>query len=78
MVRRMLRALTRRATDGDLFAVEALANLRGAVDVALRQGIAGAHDGPAHYSWGEIGQELGMSRQAARMYGLEGGSKDGG
>lgn len=66
-MRRMLRALARRATEGDLFALESLANLRTALDAAVAEAARGAHDGPAAYSWTEIGRELGITRQAARQ-----------
>lgn len=64
-MRRMLRALVRRATDGDLFALEALANLERAIPEAVESAARGAHTGEAGYSWGEIGRELGITRQAA-------------
>jgi hypothetical protein len=67
MVRRMLRSLVRRAGDGDLFALEALANLERASSEAVTQAARAAHDGEAHYSWTDIALELGISRQAARQ-----------
>jgi hypothetical protein len=67
MLRRVLRAMVRRATAGDLEALRELhlleLNLLSAVVDAAR----GAHDGPARYSWTEIAAELGVSRQAARQ-----------
>jgi predicted DNA binding protein len=65
-VDRMLRALVRRATAGDLFALEELARLEREVRVAVTAAGRGAHDGPAHYSWTEVANELGVTRQAAR------------
>jgi len=64
-VKRMHRALIRRAKDGDLEAVEALANLvassseacKLAADAAWRSG----------FSYTQIGDALGISRQAARQ-----------
>ena len=71
-MRRMLRSLVRRATSGDLFALEALANLRRDLPGYQADAARGAHDGPAGYSWTEVAAELGMSRQAARqLYGQE-------
>lgn len=67
MMRRMLRALVRRAGEGDLFALEALAQLRTETAQALADGARAAHDGPARYSWTEIAAELGITRQAARQ-----------
>lgn len=70
MIRRMLRALVRRATDGDTLALESLANLRADLAGAIAAAAVGAHDGPAEYSWTDIGQVLGVTRQAARqLYG---------
>jgi hypothetical protein len=34
---------------------------------AIRDAAIGAHTGPGHYSWGEIGRELDMTRQNARQ-----------
>lgn len=70
MMTQMLAALVRRATDGDLFALEVIADMRRKVEQARRDAARGAHDGPAGYSWTEIAAELGMTRQAARqLYG---------
>lgn len=78
-MRRMLRALVARATDGDLFALESLANLERAIPEAVEAAARGAHAGEAGYSWGEIGRELGISRQAAhqRFAVREGGNGEG-
>jgi hypothetical protein len=74
MMARMLAALVRRATAGDLFALEALAQIRAGVAYSIAAAARGAHDGPAHYSWTEVGRELGITRQAARqLYGNAGG-----
>ena len=55
MLRRVLRALERRAQlERDLPAFVVAAG-------------RGAHDGPASYSWTEIGRALDVSRQAARQ-----------
>jgi predicted transcriptional regulator len=75
MMARMMAALVRRATAGDLFALEALANIRAGVSYSLAAAARGAHDGPARYSWTEIAAELGISRQAARQ--LYGGQLEG-
>lgn len=66
-MRRMLQSLVRRASSGDLFALEALANIRRAMPGYVAQAAAGAHDGEAHYSWTEIAAELGITRQGARQ-----------
>lgn len=69
-MRRMLQSLVRRASSGDLFALEALANIRSSMPEYVAQAARGAHDGEAHYSWTEVAAELGITRQAARqLYG---------
>lgn len=65
-VRRMLDALTVRATEGDLEAIEELAKLQDAATDALGLAIAGARANPGiGYSWAQIAQALGVSRQGA-------------
>lgn len=64
-IRRMFRALERRASEGDLEAVEALASLGSPLREATeRAGLAAWQHG---YSYTEIGTALGISRQAARQ-----------
>ena len=77
MVRRMLAALARRGAAGEVEALEALANLERVVPDYLGQAARGAHDGPAGYSWTDLGLWLGISRQAARQRFSSGGSPDG-
>jgi DNA-directed RNA polymerase sigma subunit (sigma70/sigma32) len=67
MLTRMLAALVRRATAGELDALTELRLLNERSRDALVLAARGAHDGPGYYSWTEIGRELGMSRQAARQ-----------
>lgn len=67
MLRRVLRAMVRRATSGDLEALRELHLLELDLLAAVKDAARGAHDGPAHYSWSEIAAELGVSRQAARQ-----------
>jgi len=77
MLDRMIRAMARRATGGELEALGVLRELRWKIDAAIAEGAQGAHDAFG-FSWTEIGNELGISRQAARqMYSrpTEGGSK---
>jgi hypothetical protein len=66
MMTRMLAALVRRATAGDLDALGELAVLSRATRGAVVEAARGAHDGPAGYSWTDVAIELGMTRQAAR------------
>jgi hypothetical protein len=64
-VRRILRAAARRVADRDIDALTLLATLQTEVDQALVDAVAGLHGSP--YSWTEIGEALGTSRQAAQM-----------
>lgn len=62
---RMLRALARRAGDGELEALEALAALQDSVQLQLGAAVAGYREGPAAASWTAVGEALGITRQAA-------------
>lgn len=64
-LRRIAKALVRRAAEGDLETLSAIRQVQADLDAALEQAAAAAHD--AGYSWTEIGRELGISRQAARQ-----------
>lgn len=69
MLDRMIRAMARRATGGELEALGVLRELRWKIDAAIAEGAQGAHEAFG-FSWTEIGRELGITRQAARqMYG---------
>jgi hypothetical protein len=64
-VDRMMRALMRRAEVGDLDAIEQLRFIRSWSSAYLAQAIQGATGGPINYSLGDIGRQLGISRQGA-------------
>lgn len=64
-VKRMFRALVRRAADGDLEAVEALARLSRSCEAAARQ--AGDAAWRHGYSYTQLADALGITRQAARQ-----------
>lgn len=64
-VRRVLRAYARRVADGDIEALRSLSQLSSEVDAVTRQAVAGLKRFP--YSWSEIADRLGTSRQAAQM-----------
>ena len=64
-LRRIARAMVRRAAEGDLETLSAIQQVQAELDAALEQAAAAAH--AAGYSWTEIGRELGISRQAARQ-----------
>ncbi|MEU7875149.1 hypothetical protein [Dactylosporangium sp. NPDC049140] len=66
-VRRILRAYARRVAAGDIEALAMLTMLSSEVDSVLRDAVRGLRKTPYSYSWDEIGQRLGTSRQAAQM-----------
>lgn len=65
MVTRMLRALVRRAGEGDTEALEQLAALETLASRAVPYAAQLAHD-QAGYSWGQLGDVLGLSRQSVQ------------
>jgi len=65
-LKRMARAMVRRAAEGDLEALSALQESRDAIDVAMTDAARALHD-DFLYSWTQIGTELHISRQAARQ-----------
>lgn len=64
-VRRVIRAYARRVGDMDIAGLTGLAELRDEVDVALHAAVAELHGNP--YSWAEIGDALGITKQAAQQ-----------
>lgn len=70
MLRRMVKAMGRRAGEGDLECLVELRQLKADIDQAIAAGARAAHDGPAAFSWTDIGDAVGITRQAARqLYG---------
>lgn len=65
-VRRMLRALVRRAGEGDTEALVELHRLEVAASEATTSAGAALH-ASGHYSYTDLAKELGVSRQAARQ-----------
>jgi len=64
-VRRILRAYARRVATGDVEALADMVNLAAHLDEAIGQAVIGLR---AHgYSWADIGNRLGISRQAAQQ-----------
>lgn len=63
---RMMRALVSRAAEGDTEAIEQLAMIEGLAPVATSMAAQLAHDGFG-YSYTELSDVLGISRQAARQ-----------
>src|SRR3954471_15721246 len=66
-VRRILRAYARRVAAGDVEALRSLTALSGEVDAVTRLAVAGLRGKPYSYSWSEIADRLGVSKQAAQM-----------
>jgi hypothetical protein len=65
--RRVLRAYARRVAAGDVEALRSLAALSSEVDAVTRLAVVGLRRSPYSYSWSEIADRLGTSRQAAQM-----------
>lgn len=71
MMKRVARGLVRRAGEGDLEALSALADVERAVADAIVQAARAAHYGPFGYTWAQIADELLVTRQAAhKRFGL--------
>ena len=66
-VRRILAAYARRVAAGDVEALRSLAQLSSEVDAVCRLAVAGLRQSPYSYSWSEIADRLGVSKQAAQM-----------
>jgi hypothetical protein len=64
-VRRIIRAHSRRVADGDIEALRAFRELVSEVDTATVEAINGLRS--FGYSWADIANRLGVSRQAAQM-----------
>lgn len=66
MLERMMRAMVRRAGEGDLEALRELHRLQGVIGEKVTEA-GGAAYATGHYSWTDIAGEVGMTRQAARQ-----------
>src|SRR3954454_24186628 len=66
-VRRILRAYARRVAAGDVEALASLSQLSSEVDAVTRLAVAGLRLSPYSYSWSEIADRLGVTKQAAQM-----------
>jgi DNA-binding Lrp family transcriptional regulator len=64
-VRRILRAYARRVAAGDVEALRSLAQLSSEVDAVTRRAVAGLREAPYLYSWSEIADRLGVTKQTA-------------
>jgi hypothetical protein len=63
--RRILAAHARRIADGDIDGLAALVTLAGDVDQAIDHAVRGIR--AAGYSWTDVANRLGITRQAARQ-----------
>jgi hypothetical protein len=66
-VRRILRAYARRVAAGDVEALRSLAQLAGEVDAVTRLAVTELRKPPYSYSWSEVADRLGVSKQAAQQ-----------
>lgn len=64
-VRRIIRAWARRIASGDVEALTDMVGLSSLLDDAIGDAVTGLR--AYGYSWAEIGQRLGISRQAAQQ-----------
>src|SRR4051794_4823958 len=64
-VRRVLRAYGRRVAAGDIESLRSLALLSIEVDAVTRLAVAELRKAPYSYSWSEIGDRLGVTKQTA-------------
>jgi hypothetical protein len=62
---RVLRAYARRVAAGDVDALTLMLGLSGQIDTAIAQAVTGLRG--FGYSWAEIGNRLGVTRQAAQQ-----------
>lgn len=64
-VRRILRAYARRVAAGDVEALRSLAQLSSEADAMTRLAVAALRKPPYSYSWSEIAERLGVTKQSA-------------
>jgi hypothetical protein len=64
-VRRIIRAFARRVASGDVEALRDMVGLADQLDAAINDAVHGLRQ--HGYSWTEIGDRLGISRQAAQQ-----------
>lgn len=65
--RRIMRALSRRIADGDIDALPELEALRAEIDSAMIEAVKQLRAEPYSYSWAELGDRLGVTRQAVQQ-----------
>jgi hypothetical protein len=65
--RRILRAYARRVATGDIEALTDMVALSTCLDEAIAYAVLGLREQPHRYSWAEIADRLGITRQAAQQ-----------
>ncbi|WP_035698981.1 hypothetical protein, partial [Glycomyces tenuis] len=65
--RRIIRAYGKRVASGDVDALPELIELAASLDEAITEAVKGLRSEPFNYSWTEIADRIGMSRQAAQQ-----------
>lgn len=65
-VHRILKAYGRRVGGGDIGALREMVELRAELDAQLAEAVGRLRSEPWCYSWAQIADELGMTRQAAQ------------
>jgi hypothetical protein len=66
-VTRVLRACGRRVADGDIGGLAYLVALREEVETTIASAVVGLRSEPWSYSWQQVADELGTTRQAAQQ-----------
>jgi hypothetical protein len=66
-VTRVIRACGRRVADGDIGGLAYLVALRDEVETTIASAVAGLRSEPWSYSWQQVADELGTTRQAAQQ-----------
>jgi hypothetical protein len=64
-LRRVIGAYSRRVAGGDIDAIPDMTGLAGQLDTAIGEAVSGLRD--SGYSWADIAQRLGVTRQAAQQ-----------
>lgn len=65
--RRIMRALGRRVAEGDVEALTTITALQAELDAQLVATVVSLRSAPWNYSWAQIGDALGTTRQAAQL-----------
>lgn len=65
-VGRIMKAMGKRVGAGDVAALSELVGLKGQIDEAIERSVAQLRSEPWMYSWAQIGEVIGITRQAAQ------------